>query len=453
MPIQSINPATGQLRKRFRPTSRREVGQALQNAERAFRKWRLVPLAARAGYLQRLAAVLRAGKRRYARMMTIEMGKPITQAEAEVEKSAWAVEHYAANASRYLAPETVETELPKSYVRFDPLGVVFAIMPWNFPFWQVLRFAAPALVAGNVGILKHASNVPESALFIEEAFRRAGFPKGVFRTILVEPPAVAAIIADDRVAAVTLTGSELAGRRVAEIAGRELKKIVLELGGSDPFIVLKDADIVKAAAVAAQARTLNSGQSCVAAKRFIVERPVARDFTRRFVEGMSRLKVGDPLDPATQIGPLARQDLSEMLDRQVRASVKKGARVLLGGKPIKGQGYYFQPTVLDRVRPGMPAFDEELFGPVAAVIMARDARDAAALANRSRYGLGAMLWTQSRRGEAMAELIESGLVFINEYLRSDPRLPFGGVKKSGYGRELGSYGIKEFVNIKTVAGR
>jgi len=454
MAIESINPANGKLLKRFTPMPRRTVDAALGDAVRAFGAWRERSFDERRTGMVAAAALLRERQQRYGELMTREMGKPIGQALAEVEKCAWACEYFAENAAGFLADEPISTEASRSYVRFDPLGVVLAVMPWNFPFWQVFRFAAPALMAGNVGVLKHASNVPQSALAIAEVFRDAGFPAGVFQTLLIDARAVERVIADPRVAAVTLTGSEGAGSQVAQAAGRHLKKTVLELGGSDPFIVLKDADLERCAVTAAQARTINSGQSCIAAKRFIVENTVAREFTARFVAAMAGLRVGDPLDPATAVGPLARPDLLDDLDRQVRQSVRKGARLLTGGKRLPGAGCFYEPTVLGNVRPGMPAYDEEIFGPVAGVIVARDADDAVRIANDSVFGLGASLWSRDvAAAEVLARRIEAGAVHINDVVKSDPRLPFGGIKRSGYGRELGTYGLQEFVNIKSVVVR
>jgi succinate-semialdehyde dehydrogenase/glutarate-semialdehyde dehydrogenase len=383
--------------------------------------------------------------------MTQEMGKPIVAAEAEVEKCATVCEFYASTAERFLCPQEIQSDAHRSYVRYDPLGPILAIMPWNFPFWQVFRFAAPSLAAGNVGVLKHASNVLGTALAIEQVFRQAGFPKGCFSTLLVAPQFVQELISHPVIRAVTLTGSEQAGIAVARAAGQNLKKTVLELGGSDPFIVLADADIAKVASVAADARCINSGQSCIAAKRFIVLQSVVDAFESAFVAAMQRLKVGDPMDRSTDMGPLSREDLLETLDRQVQASVASGARLLAGGHRLTRQGWFYEPTVLTDVRPGMAAFEQEVFGPVAAVIRARDADDAVKLANQSSFGLGASIWTGDILGaESLAARIEAGMVFINGPVKSDPRLPFGGVKRSGYGRELSDVGIKEFVNIKTV---
>jgi succinate-semialdehyde dehydrogenase/glutarate-semialdehyde dehydrogenase len=383
--------------------------------------------------------------------MALEMGKPLPQGEAEAEKCAWACDYYAEHAERFLADEPRETDASKAFVRFDPIGPVLAIMPWNFPFWQVFRFAAPALMAGNAGLLKHAPNVTRCALEIEAIFREAGFPEGLFRSLILSNEAAAQVIADPRVRAVTLTGSDRAGSQVAGHAGRHLKKTVLELGGSDPFIVLEDADVEQAARTAAEARLLNSGQSCIAAKRFIVVEPVADRFLDAFVPAMRARRMGDPLAPETQIGPQARHDLRANLHRQVEESVRRGARLLLGGSIPEGPGFFYPPSVLAAVEEGMPAFDEEVFGPVAAVIRVKDEPQAVRVANASRYGLGASVWTaEAVRGERLARELEVGSVFVNGLVKSDPRLPFGGVKLSGYGRELSEYGLKEFVNIKTV---
>jgi succinate-semialdehyde dehydrogenase / glutarate-semialdehyde dehydrogenase len=451
MSIQSINPATGEVLENFQETSMSEIDEILEAAETTFREWRHRPFAERTQKMRQAAALLRGGKEKYARTMALEMGKPIVQGEAEAEKCAWTCDYYAEHAEAFLADQLRETDASRSFIRFEPLGPVLAIMPWNFPFWQVFRFAAPALMAGNAGILKHASNVPRCALHIEDIFREAGFPKNLFRTVLAGPERVAAVIADPRTRAVTLTGSEAAGSKVAAQAGREIKKTVLELGGSDPFIVLEDADIQKAAKTAADARLINSGQSCIAAKRFIVAEKVSGAFLETFVSEMRSRKMGDPLDRQTQVGPQARDDLRASLHHQVDDSVKRGAKLLLGGRIPEGRGAFYPPTVLDGVSKGMPAFDEETFGPVAAVIRAQDEADAIRLANDSSFGLGASLWTQNReRAERIVGEIEAGCVFVNELVKSDPRLPFGGVKRSGYGRELSEYGIREFVNIKGV---
>ncbi len=451
MNIQSINPATGEVLESFQEMTTSEVDRILEAAYTTFHEWRSRPFADRAKKMREAARVLRAAREKYARTMALEMGKPIVQGEAEVEKCASVCDYYAEHAEAFLADQPRETDASRSYVRFEPLGPVLAIMPWNFPFWQVFRFAAPALMAGNAGILKHASNVPRCALHIEDVFREAGFPEGLFRVALVSTGMVPAIIADPRIRAATLTGSDSAGSKVAEQAGRELKKTVLELGGSDPFIVLEDADIKKAAKAAAEARLINSGQSCIAAKRFIAVEKIADTFLEVFVSEMRSRRMGDPLDRATQVGPQARDDLRASLHRQVEQSVKRGAKLLLGGRIPEGPGAFYPPTVLAAVNKGMPAFDEETFGPVAAVIRARDEADAIRLANDSQFGLGASLWTQDLdRAERLVRQIEVGCIFVNEVVKSDPRLPFGGVKRSGYGRELSEYGIREFTNIKSV---
>jgi succinate-semialdehyde dehydrogenase/glutarate-semialdehyde dehydrogenase len=449
--MRAVNPATEDVIREYREHTLEEVDDKLESAREAFDFWRGTTFAERAGLVRGAARELREGKAEYARVMTDEMGKTLASAEAEVEKCALCCDHYAQHAEGYLAPEPVPTDASKSFVRFDPLGPVLAVMPWNFPFWQVFRFAAPALMAGNVGLLKHASNVPGCAVAIEEVFRRTGFPKGAFQTLLVGSKVVEGIIRHPAVKAVTLTGSEPAGVSVAAAAGAALKKTVLELGGSDPFIVLKDADLAAAASTAATARCINNGQSCIAAKRFIVEKPVAEAFEAAFTRAMAQLKVGDPADPSTDVGPLARLDLLEELHGQVERSVKCGAVLLLGGKRLDRKGYYYPPTVLTNVEPGNPAFEEETFGPVGAVVKAEDEEHALALANASSFGLGASLWTSDlQKAERLAAQIESGAVFVNGFVKSDPRLPFGGVKRSGYGRELSAFGIREFVNVKSV---
>jgi len=449
--FQSINPATGDVLETFAETSPDALEGILERADRASRDWRRRPVAERAERLWAAARLLRERKDAYARTMALEMGKPLAQGAAEAEKCAWACDYYAEHGAAFLADERREADGSRSYVRFEAIGPVLAIMPWNFPFWQVFRFAAPALVAGNAGLLKHAPNVSRCALEIEGVFREAGFPDGLFRAVFLENEAVGSVIADARVRAVTLTGSDRAGSQVAQQAGRHLKKTVLELGGSDPFIVLEDADLVKAAQVAAEARLINSGQSCIAAKRFIVVERVADRFLERFTAEMRTRRVGDPLDPKTQIGPQARLDLRANLHRQVEESVKRGGRLVVGGQLPEGPAAFYPPTVLVAVEPGMPAFDEETFGPVAAVIRARDEGDAIRIANASVYGLGAAVWTEdTKRGERVARDIEAGSVFVNGLVKSDPRLPFGGVKRSGYGRELSEYGLREFTNIKTV---
>jgi len=451
MAIESINPATGETLATYEELSQPQIDAALTDVVTSFRTWRALSFEERAQPMRRAAGYLREHRDRFARIITLEMGKPITQAEAEIEKCAWNCEFYADNATQFLADRPTPSTASQSYVAFEPLGVVLAVMPWNFPFWQVFRFAAPALMGGNTAVLKHASNVPQCALAIEEVFQESGFPEGVFRTLLVGSGAVEGIIADQRVAAVTLTGSDVAGAKVAEAAGRNLKRTVLELGGSDPFIVLGDADLEVAAKVGAWARFQNAGQSCIASKRFIVEESIADAYEERFVAEVMQLKVGDPLDHETQIGPLARADLLADLESQVQRSVEQGARVVLGGNRRPGAGAYFQPTVLTNVTSDMPVMREETFGPVAPVYRVRDADEALAVANDSQYGLGASLWTTNLdRGQALARQIETGQVFINGLVASDPRLPFGGVKRSGYGRELGEFGILEFMNIQTI---
>lgn len=449
--IQAINPATGQLLAEYEPHTSHQIAERLDAAAQAFDVWRTTPLAERCRLLAVAAELLESRAADYAKLMTAEMGKPLRQATAEVEKCSLVCAHYAQQAAEMLSPQEVSSPAQRSEVRFDPLGPVLAVMPWNFPFWQVFRFAAPALAAGNVGLLKHATNVPGCSLAIEGLFRDAGFPAGVFTTLLISSQHVESVIASPVVRAVTLTGSEHAGMAVAAIAGKHLKKCVLELGGSDPFIVLADADLNLAAQQAALARCQNSGQSCIAAKRFIVEAAIAEEFTARFVEQMQQLVVGDPTDPATDIGPLARADLRDSLHELVERSQQQGARLLAGGAPRPGPGYYYPPTVLDQVTPEMPVFAEETFGPVAAIVHARDVDHALELANQSAYGLGASIWSaNAERAASLAPRIDAGCVFINAMVKSDPRLPFGGIKRSGYGRELSDYGLREFVNIKTV---
>jgi succinate-semialdehyde dehydrogenase/glutarate-semialdehyde dehydrogenase len=449
--IRSVNPATGELLESFAETSAEQLERMLQQTERAFVDWRRRSLADRAAVLRSAARLLREGKVAYGRRMALEMGKPLAEGEAEAEKCALVCDYYADNASDFLASRARPLNGSSAYVRFDPLGPVLAIMPWNFPFWQVFRFAAPALIAGDTAVLKHAPNVTRCALLIEELFQKAGAPAGVFQVVVLRNESVGALIADSRIHGVTLTGSDRAGSQVAGLAGRHLKKTVLELGGSDAFIVLEDADLPRAATTAADARLINSGQSCIAAKRFIVVDAVADRFLESFVAEMRRRRVGDPLAPGTQVGPQARLDLRSNLHRQVEDSVRRGARVVLGGALPEGPGAFYPPTVLTDVVPGMPAFDEEVFGPAAAVIRAKDEAEAVRLANASPYGLGAAVWTADRaRGEHIAAALEVGCVFVNGLVKSDPRLPFGGVKRSGYGRELSEYGLREFVNIKGV---
>jgi succinate-semialdehyde dehydrogenase/glutarate-semialdehyde dehydrogenase len=451
MPIVSVNPATGEELARFQEHTWEEVDVALQNAWDARAPWRDAGFGARAARFTDLAAYLRQEKPRLAAMMTAEMGKPIVEAEAEVEKCAWAADWYAENTEQLLAERKVASTGRESYVRFHPLGVILAVMPWNFPLWQVFRAAVPALMGGNVMVLKHSSNVPQTALEAEKACQAAGFGDGVFKTLLIGSGAVERVIRDPRLRAVTLTGSDLAGARVAEVAGAEIKKTVLELGGSDPFIVLEDADLEAAARVACRARNQNNGQSCISAKRFIVVEPVAEEFERLFSQAVAALKVGDPEQRDTNIGPLARADLVDDLERQVRESLQMGARATVGGERGPGPGFYFNPTVLTEVSTDMPVFREETFGPVAAVIRARDEEEALALANDTVYGLGSNVWTGDvERGKRMADRLEAGMVYVNGMVASEPALPFGGVKRSGYGRELSEYGLMEFQNVQTV---
>ncbi|HAD04322.1 MAG: succinate-semialdehyde dehydrogenase [Desulfuromonadales bacterium GWC2_61_20] len=451
MALESINPATGEELERFVEWSAEQTAAVVTQTHKAWLAWRGTTFAARAALMKQAAKVLRANADRYARTMALEMGKPVVEGRAEVNKCAACCDFYADHAEGYLADEVIASDAGKSYVAHRPLGIVLAVMPWNFPFWQVFRFAAPALMAGNAGLLKHSSNVPRCALQIEEVFTLAGFPKDIFRTLMIGSAKVDAVIEHPAVKAVTLTGSDIAGRKVAAKAGAMLKKAVMELGGSDPFVVLADADLDEAALVAAKARCINSGQSCIAAKRFIVETPVYDAFLRKFTAAVAALKVGDPLDETTQVGAQARSDLMAELHAQVEASVKKGARIVLGGAPLPGKGSFYPPTILVDVVPGMPAYDEELFGPVASVIRARDAADALFIANDTPFGLGGSVWTRdSKRGELFAAQIEAGAVFVNGMVKSDPRLPFGGAKISGFGRELSHHGIKEFVNIQTV---
>jgi succinate-semialdehyde dehydrogenase / glutarate-semialdehyde dehydrogenase len=449
--IHSINPSTGETLASFDEHTPDAIEQALAQAVQAQRDWARRPISERVKLLTKAAEVLRAKKADYAALITAEMGKPIVEAEAEIEKCAWNCDFYAEKAEEFLAPEIVASNATESSVVFDPLGVVLAIMPWNYPFWQLFRFLAPALAAGNGAVLKHASNVPQCALAIEDVLREAGAPDGLFRTFLIGPSAVEAVIADPRIAAVTLTGSTEVGSLVASQAGRQLKKQVLELGGSDPFIVLADADVKEAAAVATRARFLNVGQSCIAAKRFIVEESVADEFVAALCARVEALVVDDPMNRESNIGPMARANLRDDLKSQIERSIGAGAELRLGGKPLDRPGFYYAPTVLDRVTPDMAAFAEETFGPAAAVIRVRDAEEAITLANATEFGLGAALWTRDiDRARQLARRIEAGAVFINGMVASDPRLPFGGIKKSGYGRELGEFGIREFTNIKTV---
>lgn len=451
MPIATINPATGETLKTFEPLTHQEIEKKLARAAETFGAFRRTSFEDRAKIMLRAAELLESEKAKFARLMTTEMGKPIRAAVQEVEKCAWVCRYYAETAAQHLADEVVETDAAKSYAHFQPLGPVLAIMPWNFPFWQVFRFAAPALMAGNVGLLKHASNVPQCALAIEEIFHRAGFPDGAFQTLLIGSDAVQSILEDPRVAAATLTGSEPAGRSVASIAGKQIKKTVLELGGSDPFIVMPSANMDEAVTTAVKARTINNGQSCIAAKRFIIAREVYEEFEKRFVEGMKALKIGDPMNESTEIGPLATPQILRDVEAQVQTSVAAGAMVLAGGKRVNRAGNFYEPTVLTNVPVDAPASCEEVFGPVAALFRVKDLGEAIELANSTTFGLGAAAWTNDAREQArFVEELEAGCVFVNGMVASDPRLPFGGIKHSGYGRELGKFGIREFVNIKMV---
>ena len=451
MTIESRNPATGEMVARYDPLTAPELDERIRRATAAFEGWRRSPVPARARILSIAADRLEVEADRLGRLMTIEMGKLAAAAREEVRKCAYGCRFYAEHGEALLRDEEVATEAARTFVRYDPLGVIFAIMPWNFPFWQVFRFAAPALLAGNAVLLKHAPNVPQCALAIEDLLRRAGLPENVFQTLLIEVDQAGAVLEDDRIAAVTLTGSDRAGRDVAGRAGRTLKKSVLELGGSDPFIVMPSADLDAAVETAVKSRTLNAGQSCIAAKRFIVSERVADRFLEAFVPRMASLRVGDPSAEATELGPMARADLVDALAAQVRDAVAHGARVLTGGEPLEGPGCYFPPTVLADVPRSARAYREELFGPVAMVFRVGDADEAIALANDTPYGLGASVWTQDdAERRRFVEEIEAGQVFVNAMVASDPRVPFGGVKRSGYGRELGVHGIREFVNVKTV---
>ncbi len=452
MAMTAINPATGVTIEEYDEKNPQEVKQAISAANEAFYTWRRTGFGERTSLMKSAASVLRENASDYAILMANEMGKPVAQGKAEVEKCAWVCDYYAENAESFLKPEIVATDATKSFVTFQPLGVILAVMPWNFPFWQVFRFAAPALMAGNVGMLKHASNVPGCAVAIEEVFTKAGFPANVFRTLLIGSRQVDAVIENPHIKAVTLTGSTPAGMAVARKSGEMLKKTVLELGGSDPYVVLEDADLKEAVSICVTSRLINSGQSCINAKRFIVVEPLRQEFETLFVERMGGMKVGDPLDETTEVGPQARVDLRDELHDQVRQSIDKGARCLVGGEIPDGEGAFYPPTVLSGVTKGMPAYDEELFGPVAAIISARDEEEAIKLANDSNFGLGAAVFTaDTARGERIAaEELEAGACFVNSFVKSDPRLPFGGIKESGYGRELSHFGIREFVNIKTV---
>jgi len=452
MSIISVNPTNGKPLKHYRAHTPKQVEQKIAQTHKAWQNWKNTTHEERARLLTNMAGVLQIRKKEFAILMAQEMGKPINQGVAEIEKCASVCEYYAANAAKYLSDQLIETDASKSFVSFQPIGVVLAIMPWNFPFWQVFRFLAPALAAGNCGVLKHASNVPGCSLAIEEVVIEAGFPKDVFQSLLASSTMVEKIIENPLIQAATITGSTNAGKQVAQKAGSLIKKTVLELGGSDAYIIFEDADLEKAAETCVNSRLINSGQSCIAAKRFIVVKPVQKEFTKLFLSKMKAKKMGDPLNTSTDIGPQARVDLRNELHAQVKQSIKKGAKCILGGEIPKGKNAFYPATILTKVKPGMPAYDEELFGPVAAIITAKDEADAIRIANDSQFGLGTVVFTQDKvRGEKIATTqIQAGSCFVNAPVKSDPRLPFGGIKQSGYGRELGLFGIHEFVNIKTI---
>jgi len=451
MGIASINPTTGETLKTFEALNKSQIEERLARGAETFKTYRSSSFATRAEMMNRAADLLERDKSELGKLMTLEMGKPLKAAIGEAEKCAWVCRYYAENAQYHLADQIVETNAHRSGVRFQPFGPVLAVMPWNFPFWQVFRFAAPALMAGNVGLLKHASNVPQCALAIEDIFRRAGFPDGAFQTLLIGSDAVESILNDSRIVAATLTGSEPAGRSVASIAGQQIKKTVLELGGSDPFIVMPSADLVKAVETGIKARTINNGQSCIAAKRFIVANEIYEQFTERFVQGMKNLRVGDPMEESTDIGPLATPQILNDLAEQVEKALASGARVLTGARKLERPGNFYEPTVLDNIDPSTPVSCEEIFGPVAMLFRVKNIEEAIAIANATPFGLGSAAWTNDPAEQSrFIDGIEAGSVFINGMVASDPRLPFGGIKNSGYGRELAEFGIREFVNIKTV---
>lgn len=452
MAIATVNPVTGEIEKTFKPLTSEEIEAKLARAQSSFELYRQTTLEQRSEWLNKVAEILERDRLRYGKIMTTEMGKPLKSAIAEANKCALVCRYYAENAAEFLADKSASTDASRSFVRYQPLGLILAVMPWNFPFWQVFRFAAPALMAGNVGLLKHASNVPQCALAIEDIFPEAGFPPGVFQTLLVGADRVAEILADDRVKAATLTGSEAAGASLAAAAGKQIKKTVLELGGSDPFIVLESADLTAAVETGVAARMLNNGQSCIAAKRFILADSIADEFEKQLKAKFAALQVGDPMDENTDVGPLATPGILQDLDEQVQKTVDKGARVVVGGKPFSDRtGNFYPPTIIADIPPGTPADREEFFGPVALLFRVQNLEEAIALANSTSLGLGASAWTNDEtEQEILIDKLEAGAVFINGLVKSDPRLPFGGIKRSGYGRELSSEGIREFVNIKTV---
>ncbi len=450
--IKSINPATGKEIKSYKEMSLEEIESIISKTESSFKGWSNTDFSTRKSCIKNASQVLKEKKDKYATLMTEEMGKPIKQSFSEIEKCAWVCDYFADSAETFLSDVIIDTEASNSFVTFQPLGVVLAIMPWNFPFWQVFRFAAPNLMAGNAGILKHSSNVTGCALAIEEVFREAEFPENLFRTIIVSSKSIGGVIENENISAVTLTGSVPAGKSVAEKAGSVLKKTVLELGGSDPYLILEDADLEQAAAMCVNSRLINAGQSCIAAKRFIIVESVYEEFEKLFVEKMKSKKMGNPLDEKFDLGPQASVKLRDDLHKQVEKSIKKGAKLLLGGKIPAKKGAYYPPTVLSNVKKGMPAYDEELFGPVAALIKVKDEEEGIKIANDTIFGLGAAVFTKdTMRGEEIAaKKLKAGCCFVNEFVKSDPRLPFGGIKESGYGRELSFFGVREFMNVKTV---
>ena len=451
MAIQTLNPATNEVIKDFNPHTAEEVKQKIAAADKAFRSWKETSIAERAVLMQQCAEILEQEAEKYGRIISLEMGKPLKDAVSEVQKCAKACRYYAAHAEEFLQDQEISSAASKSIIAYEPLGVILAVMPWNFPFWQVFRFLAPALMAGNAGILKHASNVPQCALAIEEIIRKAGFPEDIFHTLLIGSKEVNAVIENPLVMAVTLTGSEEAGSKVAEAAGREIKKTVLELGGSDAFMVLDDADLEQAAETAVKSRMVNTGQSCIAAKRFIVVEAIADQFLEKMKQKMAQLKTGNPLEEECDYGPLARKDLAADLQKQVDASIEKGAKVILDGGHQDKNSAYFKPMILTNVKPGMPAYEEEMFGPVAAVMVVKDEAEAIRVANDSRFGLAGAVWTKDKeRGLRVARQVETGAMFVNTLVHSDPVMPFGGIKKSGYGRELSYLGIREFMNQKSI---
>lgn len=452
MVLTSINPSTGEVLKKFKEWNPKKIDKQVKKSLTAFDIWKNMEISERVKILKNVLRILRKNKKKYARLVTTEMGKPILQSESEIEKCIWVCGYYAENGKKFLEDEYINTGVNTSYIRYSPLGVILAVMPWNFPFWQVFRCAVPIVLAGNVILLKHSSNVPQCSLAIEEIFKDSGSPSHMFQTLLIGSKAVRRVLMNNQVAAVTVTGSGTAGKCIAELAGANLKKVVLELGGSDPFIVLDDANIERTVEQAVKARMINTGQSCIAAKRFIIHRNVFEEFIDGFSEKIGELTIGDPLERSTDIGPLARKDILEQVDAQVKASVQKGAHVLIGGKRVQNSpGYYYYPTVVLNVRSKMPLYSQETFGPVAVLIKVRDTQEAIEKANDTCYGLGSSIWTRNlvKAGE-LTKQIQAGSVFVNEIVQSDPRLPFGGIKNSGFGRELSQYGIKEFVNIQTI---